>query len=188
MTFSSYVDSKWFSFKVKYALPIIASSLTYVVIGQLYTSSLSENDLVSSRGRVSVIKQETFLQDNGIYIHSNASRDTTKRVNIKLFNCRNVLFLFDKNGKSYELIKRSVNIGDTVSILHRTQLQSIIGFGNEFQIFKFEKNGDVLYTFDEAKQTFGIINVFEITIILGLWFLYFYFRYILKMRKKQQPT
>jgi hypothetical protein len=189
MTFSSYVDSNWFRFKVRYVLPIIASLLTYVVIGQLYTSSLSENDLVSSSGQVSVIKQDIFLHDNGIYIHDNNSRDTTKRVSIKLLNSNDDYFIFDNtNGDVYELIKQNVSIGDKVSILHRTQLQYIIGFGNEFQIFKFEKGGDVLYTFDKARQTFGAINIFEVTIMLGLWFLYFYFRHILKMRNKQQPT
>jgi len=188
MTFSSYIHSNWFKFKVKYALPIIASSLTYVVIGQLYTSSLSENDLVSSSGQVSVIKQDTFLHDNGIYIHDKNSRDTTKRVSIKLLNSNDDYFLFDNTKDDvYELIKQNVSIGDKVSILHRTLLQSIIGFGNEFQIFKFEKDGNVLYTFDEAKQTFGALNVFAIAIMLGLWFLYFYFRRVLKMRKKQQP-
>jgi hypothetical protein len=188
MTFLSYIHSNWFKFKVKYALPIIASSLTYVVIGQLYTSSLSDKDLVSSSGQVSVIKQDTFLHDNGIYIHDNNSRDTTRRVSIKLLNNNGDYFLFDNiNGDVYELIKQNVSIGDKVSILHRTQLQSIIGFGNEFQIFKFEKGKNVLYTFDEAKKTFGALNVFEILVMVGLWFLYFYFRHILKW-KKQQPT
>lgn len=154
--------------------------MTYVVIGQLYTSSLSENDLASSGGQVSTIKQDIFIHNNG--------KDTTKRVSIKLFNCNDNFFLFDNDGEIYELIKQSVNTGDKVSILHRTLLQSVIGLGNEFEIFQFEKSGVVLYTFDEARQTLGTINFFEITIMVGLWFLYFYFRHILKMRKKQQPT
>ena len=189
MQFSSYTHSNWFKFKVKYALPIISSLLTYVFIGQLYTSSLSENDLVSSSGQVSVIKQDTFLHDNGIYIHDNNSRDTTKRVSIKLLNSNDDYFLFDNtNGDMYELIKQNVSIGDRVSILHRTQLQSIIGFGNEFQIFKFGKGKNVLYTFDEAKQTFGALSVIEILVMVGLWFLYFYFKHKLKLQEKQQPT
>jgi hypothetical protein len=184
MPFSNYIYSSAFKFKTKYVLPIIASLLTYVVFGQLYTSSLSENDLVSSSGHVSVIKQDIFLHDNGIYIHNNNSRDTTKRVSIKLFNSNNNFFLFDNNGDIYELIKQNVNVGDKVSLLHRTQLQSIIGFGNEFQIFKFEMNGEVLYKFDEAEQTFGAVNVFEILVVIGLWFLYFYFRHKLKLQER----
>ena len=180
MSFSNYIYSSAFKFKTKYILPIIASLLTYVVFGQLYTISLSENDLVSSSGQVSVIKHDIFLHNN--------SRDTTKRVSIKLFNSSNNFFLFDNNGDIYELIKQNVHVGDKVSLLHRTQLQSIIGLGNEFQIFKFEKNGEVLYNFDEAEQTFGAVNVFEILVMIGLWFLYFYFRYKLKLQEKQQPT
>jgi hypothetical protein len=173
MPFSNYIR-----FKIKYALPVIASLLSYVVIGQLYTSSLSENDLVSSNGQMSAIKQDIFLHNSG--------KDTTKRVSIKLFNYNNDFFLFDNDGESYQLIKRSVNTGDTVSILHRTLFQSIIGFENESQIFKFQKSGDVLYNLDEAKQTFGAVNILETLVMVGLWILYFYFRYKLKLQK--QPT
>jgi hypothetical protein len=179
MPFSSYVYSNRFRFNTKYVLPIIASMVTYAVIGQFYTVSLSEKDLVSSSGRVSVIKKDTFLQNKG--------RDTTRRVSIKLFNSKNDFFLFDNSGEIYESIKQNVNTGDEVSILHRTQWQSIIGLGNEFQIFKLEKGGDILYHFGEAKQTFGTTNVFEILVVVGLWLLYFYFRHILKLLK-QQPT
>jgi hypothetical protein len=53
---------------------------------------------------------------------------------------------------------------------------------------KLEKDKDVLYSFDESKQTFGVINIFGIFVMVGLWILYFYFKYRLKLKKKQQPT
>ncbi len=180
MPFSSYIYSNVFKFKTKYVLPIIASLVTYVVIGQLYTGSLSESDLISSSGQVSLIKQDLYFHENG--------RGKTNRVSFKLFNSNNNFFLFDNNGDIYKLIKREINIGDEVSILHRTQSQSIIGLGNEFQILNIKRGRDVLYTFDEAKQTFGAINIFEIMVMVGLWFLYFYFRRILKMKKEQEQT
>jgi hypothetical protein len=180
MPFSSYVNSNWFRFKVKYGLPIIACLATYVVIGQLYTSSLSENDLVSSIGQVSIIKQDIFLHDK--------NEDTTKRVTIELANVKDNFFLFDNTGDIYELVKQNVNKGDTVSILHRTQLQSIIGFGSEYQVMKLTKDENVLYSFDDAKQTFGTLSIFGIFVMTGLWILYFYFKHILKQQKKQQPT
>ena len=173
MPFSNYIYSDAFKFKIKFTLPIIVSLLTYVVIAQLYTSSLSENDLVSSSGQVSTIKQDISLHNN--------RRDTTRRVSIKLFNSINDFFLFDNDGEIYELIQRIVNTGDTVLIFHRTQLQAILGFGNEFQIFKLEKSGVVLYPFDKAKQTFGAMSIFGILVMIGLWFLYFYFRHKLKL-------
>ncbi|MFT3704166.1 MAG: hypothetical protein QM802_17495 [Agriterribacter sp.] len=158
-------------------MPIIASLLTYLAMGQLYTTSLSENDLVSSTGQVSIIKQDIFLDNN--------CRDTTRRVSIKLLNSNDNFFLFDNNGDIYESIKQKVIAGDEVSIFHRTLLQSIIGFGNKFQIFKIEKGRDILYNVDEAKQTFGAVNVFEISVMTALWFLYFYLRYIQKLQKQQ---
>ena len=189
MAFSNYIYSKRFKFQTKYVLPVIAPLLTYVVIGQLYTSSLSENDFISSSGQVSLIKQDIFLNDNGIYIHNSSSRDTTKRVSIKLLNSDNDYFLFDNaNGDMYELIKQNVSIGDKVSILHRSQLQSLIGFGNEYQVMKLTKDKNVLYSFDDAKQTFGTLSIFGIFVMTGLWILYFYFKHILMQQKRQQPS
>ena len=178
MRFSNYIYSNAFRFNVKYVLPLLAFLLSYVVIAQLCTSSLSEKDLVSSWGQVSAIKRDMFLRDNG--------RDTTKRVTIKLLHSNNNFFLFDNdNGDAYERIRQNVSTGDTVSILHRTLLQSIVAFGNQFQILKFEKGGNILYSLDEAKQTFGEINFFETIVMAGLWFLYFYFRHILKLHQGQ---
>jgi hypothetical protein len=179
MPFSNYIRSNAFKFKTKYALPIIASLLTYVVIGQIYSNSLTESDLTSSNGQVSIIKQEILLH--------NKSGDTTKKVSIKLSNGTENFFLFDNTGDAYELLKQNVNIGDTISILHKTKFQSIIGVGGEYQVLKLAKDNDVLYSFDKAKQTFGEISIWGIIVVIGLWTLYFYFRHILKLQE-QQPT
>jgi hypothetical protein len=170
--------SKSLEFRVKYILPLMAFLVTYAVIGQQYTHSLSENDLISINGQVLAIRQDT--------LHNNKSEDL--RITFRLLTNDNNLFLFANNGESYELILQKVKIGDTISILHRTKLQSIFGIGSEFQIMKLEKDKDVLYSFDESKQTFGVINIFGIFVMVGLWILYFYFKYRLKLKKKQQPT
>jgi len=83
---------------------------------------------------------------------------------------------------------QNVKVGDAVSILHRTKLQSIIGIGSECQIMKLVKDKDVLYSLDDAKQTSGMIGILGILVAIGLWLLYFYFKYRLKLQKKQQPA
>lgn len=166
--------SKYLEFRIKYILPFIASILTYVVIGLLYSRSLKETDLISINGKVSAIRQDTTYSNN----------TENLRITIKLVSNNNDFFLFDNTEDTDNPILKNVDVGDTVSILHRSKLQSIIGIGSEFQIMKIEKGKDILYSFDDAKQTFSF-GIFGILVMIGLWLLYFFLRYKLKLEKKQ---
>ena len=167
MSYPSY-----FPFKIKYVLPVIAFLITYTVIAQLYSLSLSENDLISVNAQVLSMRKDSLR-----------SNSKSAKITFSFVNNGDDFFLFTDDSDKYDLLQQYIRPADTISILYRNEMQSILSMGSKYQIMKLEKDKDVLYSFSEARQTFGLVNAFCVFVMVGLWVLYFYFRRKLKLNK-----
>jgi hypothetical protein len=160
-------------FSIKYILPSVAFVLTLVVISQSYMATLKESSLVSITGKV-----KSIIQDK--YRHYKYTDD---RITINLDNSIESLYFFDNRSNYFPTIMGNLDVGDTVTLLHRTKLQSRLGTGSEFKIMKIQKSHIVLYGFDKAKETFSSVGGFTTYIAIGLWLLYFFLRRPLKRQE-----
>ncbi len=153
-------------FYLKYFLPCIALVLTYVVVGQYYMTTLTEKDLITESGKVVSIKQDKYK--HGKY--------TDDRITIILDNQNEPYYFFDHRADLFPIVMTNIQIGDLVTLSHRTKMQARIGTGSEFKIMKIQKGAENIYSFDRAKQTFSSVGNFTIFAAIGLWGVYFYFR------------
>jgi hypothetical protein len=160
-------------FNIKYVLPGLAFVLTLVVISQTYMATLTENNLVSVSGKITSIIQDKYKH----------YKYTDDRITIKLDNVFDPLYFFDNRSDFFPTVMDNLHIGDTVTLLHRTKLQSRLGTGSEFKIMKIQKGSTVLYGFDKAKETFSNVGGFTTYAAIGLWLLYFFLRRQLKRQE-----
>lgn len=159
---------------VKYILPIVASILTLVTVGQFYTTAIAEKDLKKTSGRVSSIVQDKYKHH----------KYTDDRIRIWLYNSSKVFYFFDNRGSLFEDIKSNVSVGDTLTLSHRTYFQSLVGTGDEHKIMKIQKGDTVLYSFEQAKETFSSVGNFNTYVTIGMWLLYFIL--IRKLRRQKE--
>lgn len=161
-------------FSVKYILPAVASILTLVTVGQFYTTTITENDLRNTSGKVINIIQDKYKHH----------KYTDDRIRIWLDNSNNVFYFFDNRGSLFQNIKDNILVGDTVTISHRTYFQSLVGTGDEHKIMKIQKGQIILYSFAQAKETFSSVGNFSIYVALGMWIFYFFLIRNLKRQKE----
>ncbi len=160
-------------FSIKYILPGVALILTLVVISQMYMTTLTEKDLVAVKGTITSIVQDKYRH----------YKYTDNRITIYLDNTYEPFYFFDDRAEYFPTMMNNLKAGDTVTLLHRTNLQARLGTGNEFKIMKIQKGSNVLYGFDKAKETFSNVGGFGTYAAIGLWFLYFYLRRQLKRQE-----
>jgi hypothetical protein len=160
-------------FSIKYILPAVALILTLVVLSQYYMTTLNESNLVSATGKITSIIQDRYRH----------YKYTDDRITIYLDNSFEPFYFFDNRSNYFPTIMNNVQVGDTVTLLHRTKLQSRLGTGSEFKIMKIQKGSKVLYGFDKAKETFSNVGGFTTYVAIGLWLLYFFLRRQLKLQE-----
>ena len=160
-------------FYLKYFLPCIALVLTYVVIGQYYMTTLTENDLINVSAKVVSIEQDRYK--HGKY--------TDDRITIILDNKNDPYYFFDHRADFFPTVMAKIQIGDLITLSHRTKMQATIGTGSEFKIMKIQKGAENIYSFERAKQTFSSVGIFTIFAAIGLWGVFFYFRNRIKLEK-----
>jgi hypothetical protein len=161
-------------FFVKYILPVVSSILTLVTVGQFYTTTITENELRKTSGKVI-----TIIQDK--YEHHKYTDD---RIRIWLENSNNVFYFFDNRGSLFQNIKSNILVGDTLTISHRTYFQSLVGTGDEHKIMKIQRGDTVLYSFAQAKETFSSVGNFGTYVTIGIWI--FYFLLIRKLKRQKE--
>jgi len=158
---------------IKYFLPILASILTFVTIGQFYSSKLNESDLKEVVGKVKSIEKD-------IYRHHKYTDD---RITIFIDGHSEPFYFFENNIKYFYNIMENITEGEIISIKHRTKFQSIIGTGSEFKILKLTKNKKVLYSFENTKENFWNVGKFTFWSSLAMWLLYAFLRIKYRFQK-----
>lgn len=148
-------------FTIKYILPAVALILTIITIGQLYTTSITENDLKETSGTVSRIMQDKYKH----------YKYTDDRIRIWSDN-GDIFYFFDNRDDFFKKLRDSISIGDYLTISHRTYLQSWIGTGDEHKIMKIKKGNTTLYSFDQAKETFRNTGSFGSYVTIVMWIAY----------------
>lgn len=158
---------------IKYFLPILASILTFVTIGQFYSSKLNESDLKEVIGKVTSIKKDRYRHH----------KYTDDRITIFIEGHSEPFYFFENNIKYFYTIMENITEGELISIKHRTKFQSIIGTGSEFKILKLTKNKTVLYSFENTKENFWNVGKFGFWTSLAMWLLYAFLRIKYKFEK-----
>ena len=165
--------NKDLKFYIKYFLPGLALILTLITAGQFYSSKLTENDLKEVVGKLTLIKKDRYKHH----------KYTDDRITIHIEGHSEPFYFFENNINYFNTIMENVIEGEIISIKHRTKLQSIIGTGSEFKIFKLSKNSIVLYNFENTKQHFWNVGKFSFWVSLGLWIFYIWLKIKFKTKK-----
>lgn len=161
------------SFSIKYVLPTIATLLTLVVMSQFYMTTLKENDLQTITGKITSIVQDKYRH----------YKNTDDRITIRLANSSRAFYFFDNREKFFPTIMSALKVGDTVTLMHRTKLQSLIGSGSQFNLMGIQKGQDILYPVDKALETFNNVGWFGLYTTPLLWVFYFFMRRKLKKQE-----
>lgn len=164
--------NKNLKFYIKYYHPGLALLLTLITAGQFYSTKLNENDLKEVVGKVASIKKDKYRHH----------KYTDDRITIYIEGYSNPFYFFENNTNYFNTIMENVTVGEIISIKHRTKLQSIIGTGSEFKIFKLSKKSIVLYSFESMKKHFRDVGKFGFWVALGLWILYIWMKIKYKVK------
>lgn len=161
------------TFYLKFLLPVVALVITYVILEQSYMATLSENDLVPVSSKVISIKQ-------GKYKHGRSLRD---RITIVLDKPDSQCYFMENNQDLFPTIMNKIQIGDLITVYHRTKMQAKVGLGNEFEILKIQKEAENVYSLEMAKQNFRSLRNYLVVPALALWIFYLYFRNKMKRNR-----
>ena len=157
-------------FYIKYIFPLFPAVLSLVVISQTYMTTLKDTDLVANTGKViSIIKDK--------YHHSKYTDD---RITIKLDNFSESFYFFNNHGDNFAVIMSSVNVGDSLTLFHRTKLQARFGSGSEFIIEEIKKGENYIYKLNNSTERYKNTAIFAFVGAVILWFLYFILRQKIK--------
>jgi hypothetical protein len=80
----------------------------------------------------------------------------------------------------------NVRIGDTITLSHRTRLQSMLGTGSEYKIVQIKKAAKIIYSFEDAKKSFNNVGSFATYVAIGMWTLFLFL--ITKLKKQKGYT
>jgi len=163
-------------FFIKYLLPIVATILTLVVISQFYMTTLKQSDLVTIKGTVLSIKQDRYKH----------YKYTDDRITIILSESVKPFYFFETNYSYFPTIMTNVRIGDTITLSHRTRLQSMLGAGSEYKIVQIKKAAKIIYSFEDAKKSFNNVGSFTTYVAIGMWTLFLFL--ITKLKKQKGYT
>lgn len=151
------MDNKELRF-AKFFLLTIVVILTFVVVGQYFMTTLVTDDLVKVSGQVTYLKQDRYKH----------YKYTDDRITILLKGHEEPFYTFDNHKDFFKKINE-IQIGDNITLQHRTKFQSLIGTGDEFKIMQIEKNGEMVYPFDRAREQFGSVGKFTTYTTIILW-------------------
>jgi hypothetical protein len=163
-------------FFIRYLLPIVTSILTLVVISQFYMTTLKQSDLLTITGKVQSIKQDRYKH----------YKYTDDRITIILSESVEPFYFFETNFSYFPTIMTNINIGDTITLSHRTKIQSRLGTGSEYKIMQIKKAEKLIYSFEDAKKSFKNVGSFTTYVAFGMWTLYLFL--IIKLRKQKGYT
>jgi len=128
-----------FQFACKYVFPSIAFFFSWGALGNFYTLTLSQRDLIANNGQVTSM---------GVRLESGATQyQQIKYYPIKI-SLRNSSkdFRIRDNFKSYfKGIQDNIQYGDTVTVYTRSKFDALISWGEEGDIYQIEKKGVVLF-------------------------------------------
>jgi hypothetical protein len=152
-------------FLLKYILPGLAIFFTWGLAGQLLNISLDKNSLVANKGQVTdiAIKFEQGTRANYKYYP----------LKINLTNYAENFRLPDTYETDFPNLQEKILIGDTITLYTRHQLQTILGWGKQIDIYQIEKDGQTLFSISkvisEKKNQVALFSIFSL--ILWTWYI-----------------
>jgi hypothetical protein len=153
---------KW---AIKYILPILAIFFTYGFLGNLYTITLTKNDLIKNTGVIQNI--ETKLEQSG-----RNNKYYPLIINLGFDNFR----LIDSFKDNYDSIKSMIFVGDSVTIYSRSTILTYLGMGQKNDIYCIDKNGFEIFKFQDMISYKRNQMIIFLIISLFLWSSFFYSR------------
>lgn len=155
-------------FGLKIIVPTAGLFFTLGTVAQYYSSSLDKEELVKTSGTVEWIGEtaEHRMNLNRYYPL------------VILLSGHQEQFRVKENFKyRFKELKNNIQNGDNLTVYTRTKAQTIIGWGQQSDIFQIERKSDVLFDIKSMKryrknqmEFFGLFAV----IAWGLFGVYFY--------------
>ena len=152
----------------KIVIPSGGVFFTLGTLAQFYSLTLSKNDLVKTTGTVEWIsgKTEQGVKGNRYYPLVIYLSDQEDYYRIK-----------DTFNRKYKTIKEQIKPGDNILLYTRSTLQTIIGWGQENDIYAIDKGENVIFDIELMRDyKRGQIESFGIFAFI-CWMLYGLYRY-----------
>ncbi len=142
----------------------------YMAFCYLYLYSLTPKDLLSIKGHI--------IDRKVVFVQGTKPQYKHYPMVIRLDNFDQEFRLMDVYNKNFADIENEINIGDTVKIYYRTQMQAFIGFGKRFDIYQLEKNRQVIFPFEVTKRQ----NIFTFKSMLFLAVFFYGLSFFIKTK------
>lgn len=163
-----------FQLGCKYVFPTVALFMTWGAVGNFYQSHLDKNELVKNKGEVNSI---------GI-VFEQGTKSSYKYcpLKISLVGFSNDFRLRDNFKDWFDQLQEKIKTGDTIEIYTRNRFQSIIGWGQQSDIYQIEKNNEILLSLNAVAD----YNRGQATILMFMAIL-FWTPFVLYKMKVIQP-
>ena len=166
-------------FGMKYIVPVIAAFITFGTIGSYCMTKLDIDDLEKQTGQVNYITVR-FLQG----LKPNYKYHPLW---IQLDNYEDEFRLMDTYSKEFQRLQSEIKIGDEITIYHRNQFLTVLGFGKTYDIFQINKGDQIILSIDIIKANYKH-SVWMMGILAIVFWTLYYFLHTVRQRKKKFLT
>jgi hypothetical protein len=133
-------------FGCKYIFPLVAFFLTWGALGNFYTLSLTQKDLVENKGEVTTINKmlevgTTQYQQIEYYPIIISLGHSSKEFRVR-----------DNFKDWFNYLQDKIHGGDTVTLFTRSRFDALISWGKRGDIYEIDKNGAVIFPLSIVKE------------------------------------